>query len=408
MKKSILLLSAVLSLIIFSTVCFLSCSKDPDTCSSCTAMAPSFQQEGTLGNQTLDFDYYIGEKEHEKAIRYNLARNRNKLSAQDLSNIIQHEKWNSFMDLDGKQIICLIPYVKDTDKLIHENIIGILVYYKNKGGIFTKAFYRKQNGGFQDIKELNIETGFISANDLYAFTQILSNQYHQSITAYALFGKLDYPKKLKMPRIHFAKITDYVALHRFAIKKRQVGPDNCRYTPCPEREGGYYCISHESQNGPVKDECYLPIGPNDTCKKTEVEAQAAANGKSIPYENQLFYDLRDQFFVGTNKGQQMILDYYYISDVLKNTPISLSMAFESVEICAHIVVPLAQKVLANPNSSDIALNATDRNELISYLNKIKMLSTDSHFQLILDALIQDVQDYCNQSVQYIVSDFENS
>ncbi len=147
--------------------------------------------------------------------------------------------------------------------------------------------------------------------------------------------------------------------------------------------------------------------PNDgeggTCPMSAISNEAKdPNDKSLMHSlTSKLYDIRDKILKGKGTGEYYIQAYYYLGSRLKDEPVTLT----DVQKCLKIIPTFfdVYDKLMDDSYSGVVINATQRNELIEYVEYYKSKKiTDNTYQELLDTVIIDLNKITNRNSSQIM------
>lgn len=156
------------------------CSKDNDDL-NCNCEAEGEKSSLNIGNKTF------------KTTLYKEKNNDYSFYSSNLKNI--DEIYNLF-DNEQKDLSGLILYTNKPNNIINENDINGLVTFVKNGNFFEVNIYKKTNKIFEKINRSNLNSYYISANDLNDLNSLYFNN-SKTIISIINFEHIKRPKLIK-------------------------------------------------------------------------------------------------------------------------------------------------------------------------------------------------------------------
>ena len=284
---------------------------------------------------------------------------------------------------------------EDHSSIQEENILGVIIYYRNAKDRLTAAFLQRNGSSFEAVEELNREIDFITMNDIYSLNHLFA-QPGQKIAAIFSVNSAEIPTHIRGTRYSQA-IANYT---KGKSKNGEKAGNNCE-TACPSPcEGnGNTCVVGTDSHGDPVEQCGCA-----SCGGDKAQALIENSGRSYSLQHDKLYDFRDDFLSKSSKGETYIDYYYEISKTLVEK-LELSLALEGVGLANAELLPLLDKLIKNENSKEVLYGNGTKNALIDYLKKVKDLSKNRAYGEMIDQVIKDIDHYANKTIGEILKDF---
>ncbi len=119
------------------------------------------------------------------------------------------------------------------------------------------------------------------------------------------------------------------------------------------------------------------------------------------------HNFRDNYLETCPYGRYLIDNFYYLSNKIIGN-LSISDATEAINLIESDVMPIINKLLNNPSSNQTVLfDIVSKNKLITFLDKMKLLSNDSTYQSIILELEESLNNEVGKAVNVISSDIRS-
>lgn len=255
----------------------------------------------------------------------------------------------------------------------------------------TTRFISFEYGGPIENKDLNLETQFLSTNDVVNIAKQAFNIEIKSATAFINFSKL--PKKEQFVEGALqTKLNTFINTYSkiTAPSGRKSNTHYCDVVTCESTDQGY-CVASESEM----------TGESWRCQPTECPKEEADsnNPSSINTntQNDSLYNFRDNYLVNKTKGTFYINKYYELGTKLSKDSIDIAFSLATITIIENSILPIINQLKANPNSSTVLYNNTTRDNIVAYLLLAKNKFPRNTEKAEIDLIINDVNYLANKT-----------
>lgn len=129
--------------------------------------------------------------------------------------------------------------------------------------------------------------------------------------------------------------------------------------------------------------------PGPICLRNSTQSQAILLGTNFTPEDNILYDIRDNFLRKSTKGYRYIGEYYYCGNTVKDySGLTISDINSVIDLMPHIYS--SYEKMQDSSYQGIIIDNTTSNKLINVLNIYKSLSNDTDYNSIIDDLKNDV------------------
>lgn len=270
---------------------------------------------------------------------------------------------------------------------------GILLYHTNTSTQRSYAtFWKKNADNSFDLKpDLSGITTYVSRTNFYQLNQALNMNTQEAL----LF--LDRPN---MPSNHYRTV--------FQIKL-ETATSNPSATEAPNGSGGGSCSACGAVfNGCCKEDLFgescdiVPVCTGGGCDMVLNTGGYYFTQEDYDY----LYWIRDSVLMGTEKGQEIIDDYYYSGEIMRGN-ITFSLAWKLYRLFGiDLFSRFPQFFTSTAYDGDI-LVSDEVQEIVSEMaDEASNISNDPRFQSIIANIQNQVNDYHNQPFSYIRSSLQ--
>lgn len=341
--------------------------------------------------------------------KYNILFNSNTLNGDEikylkdnkLSKIIT-EKFNK---IRGFTIYYENANPKLTDKQSTENdIIAISIYAINSKDEIVHNFYLKNHQKFEKKFSL-LENVMDTSNQIFLVSLYAPNLFFKNTIGISNFCDLQEATKDKnnLQRNEF-NLFKVVKIHEIKSKlgksdySRVVDPKGCE--GCAEQnsgtcDAGLYCNAGDGGMCEAEDEKLDMV-------ERGVITQSSAD---IIFNNQLYYDLRDNLMTQHSMGQKYIDYYYALSGFLQASDYDLTTLYKMMTTLPELNTSL-EKLLSNSNNSEIIISEQFKTDMLSIINDLKPVSQNPDYLTILTELENDVIFLSNKTKSTVINDLQ--
>jgi hypothetical protein len=286
-------------------------------------------------------------------------------------------------------------YEKSIEESNKESIApsAILLYYTNEanGRSFASIWKRDENNKkFSFIPNLSGITTFVARNDFYKIEEILSMGTQEILLL------LDHAK---LPETVYPTIFQ-VKLDKEYENSRPTGGGGgggtggstyCRSSDqCPEECIGWCYFEKDHQDDCM---CIGQVCPTDNAISVlEAEGYSLSQG-DIDY----LYTIRDEYLLNSEKGQQMIDDYFYSGIIMKGK-VPLSLATKLYHLFGIDLFRKMSYFNTTTYDGEILIRDKEKEIIIEMCDETKMISNDLRFQSIIKNVETDVNRFYNQPI----------
>lgn len=393
---------SLLLLCITTGIIFQACKKEKSETQNPNATV-NFNQIAFAEVPGLDESHFyeVNYTERKKAIAFQTAATW--LTAKDFKHFT-----NLFPQLDN--VAAVIVYLNDKPDQVkafsHNNVTGFSVLVNENEAIYHHLF-RNTGKGFKEDKEYNIEANDINTTQTdFVCYEVLG---HQSKGWWYICNKenKDY-KELKTRNEFFIKMAAYRIKHKNRDDETAEaaappggggggGGTGCgSYPGCEYGMPFTYCDMK-----PFTDGMYGCDAPGGTCPVMyvydEVEDTYDPHQLQMMFNFPLMYEFKD-FLTESPRGLDMLYYYYAIGNYITDVP--YSMAADAVMLLPSITSRMDMLVHNTApgeplTSHDIALQWTN------FLNTVKSLNEDPDYQIVVDAVITEINFLAGKSVHEV-------
>lgn len=222
----------------------------------------------------------------------------------------------------------------------------------------------------------------IGINNFFDQNEVFSNKNKSQRNEFNLF---------KMVKIHDSKIL----YKKDGTTFKLVRPQEC--SSCQESSGsicdaGTYC-SDETPICEKKDE-----------KEDMVERQLLTQSSAdILFKEQLYYDLRDNLMKNYNIGNKYIDYYYALSAFLQKSDYTITTLYKMISALPELNDSIL-KLLGNSSNNEIIISEQLKNNVVSIINDLKLISSNADFQTILNELESDIIFLSNKTKSNLINE----
>jgi len=278
------------------------------------------------------------------------------------------------------------------------DINAVTIYY-DKGKVMGVKVFINNSGTLQEISELAGETGAISSNHSAILAEFFFEKGAGNVSSIIYSDNNKLGNKSGTDNF-FYKLNKYV-YGRTASKPTAPEfpqpPMHHTEHQGPNTRCGVPCLSGGSLTCD-KRPSWSCKGLTD-CPKLELQPWNSYAASADP-RDPILYQFRDNILDKSELGQHFIYDFYYIGAVLK-AKLNASIAAESFNVIDGTVLPVVNKLLNSPESTDICVNETQKNTLLAYVADVRQLSDDPVFLEILDEVEANIKITSQMTVKQV-------
>jgi hypothetical protein len=368
------------------------------SCPSCSVVPPQSEKEISLPSGAYTFDVYDEVNSKGKPSAYSL------LISQDLSEREISKAGELFLDKESLSLpedehlssfVIFVSKSSSTDNFVSEEEVKGAIIYSNAGGFLKARVADFKNSKY--LRNLTTKPDGVSPNDFYAVSKIFTSK-GQKIRTIAFINFNNLPKSGSTHNLDDLIEENFLQSRQKMLlipdPPNEPGHDDnpsCKH-PCDE--GGGRCVASESGGYHEKWRCA-------GCIATSAETVVKENDGtwSVSYTNMLKF--RDSILEGSSYGNLIIQDYYDLYDYVNHQNMPLEVALEGMEIYNSSGNNILEKLLHQPNSSDILYRDSVALVITNYLQEVKSLNNDSKFETIMDGFIQDINAHKGKTVEEV-------
>jgi hypothetical protein len=274
------------------------------------------------------------------------------------------------------------------------NPISFLVYYKNIENQRTYAgFWNKdiQTNEYIFIPNLSGMNNMISSTNFEQLNKIINEP--NGIELKEVFVLCD---ETKLPTSLYRTI--------FQVKLENANTDPIGSERPNGSEGGPNCMGCKSKANGYCIDLYTCV-PDICLVKSSMEILTAENYPLSQEDIDYLYWIRDSVLMNSEKGQQIIDDYYYSGQIMKGN-ISFSLAMKLYKLYGiDLFKHFPEFFMATTYDGDVLIDDKVREIVIEMCDEAKDLSNDARFQSIIKNTKADIDKYYNRPFIEIRNDY---
>ncbi len=379
--------------------------------STCEKMPAEQVIEINTGSTTESFEIWTGYNDKVNDINYSFASKASNTSNPELLSVLDLLGVEQDYFSNGQNICNIVMYATVTPNElsnINSSIIsGLLVYEHKLDGKFSLRLFEKVNntGKYIQNTKFSSTVSSILINDYYTLSKIVNKQ-KTNITAIRLIDRdkiKNKPTSFSKELYHKIYSSNEMALSQLAnnsnsatnySSEKQIIEDIGSNGGCPEP-------CHD-RSGACDDIVLACEGDTAECSFEYADSISAKKANKNTYRT--LYRFKNEILVKSQLGRHIINDYYFLSDHLKDK-LTINIATKAISITLSDVTPMLNKLINNPNSSDILYGKTTKEKLIDFVEEVRVLSSDQTFNDMLDEVVELIELEANKSISAIYQDF---
>ncbi|WP_395042716.1 hypothetical protein [Flavobacterium sp.] len=132
----------------------------------------------------------------------------------------------------------------------------------------------------------------------------------------------------------------------------------------------------------------------------QIISQSSAD---IIFNEQLYYDLRDNLMANYDIGEKYIDYYYALSAYVQKTDYNVVTLYKMISTLPELNTSL-EKLMSNSNNNEVIITEQLKNDMLSIINDLKQVSNNSDYQTILNQLENDIILLSNKTKVNLVND----
>jgi hypothetical protein len=279
-------------------------------------------------------------------------------------------------------------YKDELHDALHDFPTGVLLYHTNTS---TKRSYatfweRNMNNRFDLKQNLSGITTYVSRTNFYQIDEVCNMNTKEILL---------FLKRNEMPTKQYRTV--------FQIKL-ETETSNPSGTEAPNGSGGSTC----SACGAVFNGCCKldPIGEScdivPVCTGGQCDMVINTGGYHFKEEDyDYLYWIRDSVLIGSERGQEIIDDYYYSGEIMRGN-ISFSLAWKLYRLFGiDLFSKFPQFFTSNKYEGEILVNNQVLEITQEMFDEARNISNDERYQSIILNIEKTVDDYNNKPFSYI-------
>lgn len=399
MKKiKLIVLSTIVFVTIATSIILISCNKQPK-CSTCKMRTDFIESTVNMKSISYKFKMYPNSNVEQPDFGYT---NVDPISLLNL--LVAKFNLKELQSLANPQIASVVIYYDDrialNSNIDEQKIIALLIYVIEGENYRTYVYEIDGNNGSRFLSNLNTKTNFISSNDAFNLNNKILSSHSKSILSFNNYKIL---LKTKNERTRFQRILSLpnLTLNNLAKPKLTCG------TPCLAEMSNAHCEAY----GDEGYSCWSD-GDGGGCLTIMIlddltNAEVDLSDYDIESDLSTLYKFKDDYLDSTEKGAEITDLYYTLSSRIPFSTFTTSYGLDTYRLISTVVVPLANQLLANPQSTNILIDDTTKTTLLNYLTDLKSKVLDLNTKDSIDEVIAYVVLFSGKSNSYITNYLSN-
>ncbi len=334
--------------------------------------------------------------------------------------------FNRFLDKNSVEKSFAIIFYVDGDQKdwirkrgINANNVKVYQLYFGKENTIKTDIYKNNKGKYEKIKKLSSAVNYISANDMYK----IAGLFNGTTSIFMLeninesFNYIDFkPNSLREYELE-SNIRTYliekgarergISLQELKTKNNfeliydeDLSDDKCT-SPCNFISGGP-CTWVNDNPRPG----YWNCQPRVTwclfreVKKISKLQEPIASKRSREEEENILYLLRDGFLFLSDKGKELISQYYELSSYSKELSDETMRRINKIK---PLIIDKVEVFMKNRASKNILISEKEKNSFLEVLDFMKKDYSSRDYYLLIEKIKKEVLEYSNKSSSQINS-----
>ena len=278
-----------------------------------------------------------------------------------------------------------------------EQIKGISIYNVEGRRIIHHLFVRDENSDFAEIENVKVAVPFVTFNHAHFYLENYVFPDPQSKTFMIIHG--DFSAKLDMSKYRTGLRFERKRIYSSSNSNSKDMPRYCP-TPCPRYPDYRVCVS-DGHGTPIECRTNFCV----TSEAQSVLQQAEIAIESAFFDLDLMYSFRDDLLYNSEKGEEYIDNYYYLSDEYDGK-IGFLLALQTAMFFRDFN-PVMEALL-NPagHESEIMFDDSLTASLLNLLDEYSDNTKSAEVKKILKNIREDVNNFNNKTLQELLAMFQ--
>ncbi len=296
--------------------------------------------------------------------------------------------------IDLKNLYSLVLFTNNSfeekNSISQNHILGFQIYYKERDNLITKVF-SNNDSTIYEIENLTSNVEYLSTTDIFKCSQVFNSPQKSTF----IFINTSFSFKPKKGKTNFkTNLKNYKREYLSKQSKSESIDDNnlraidgCSW-PCT-RADGIDCGRVIDNPRPDYYVCHQPL-----CFFRELQSQENNNNVIKEELNDIRY-FRDNFLSNYSNGKKYISYYYELSDY---SELFSETDWNQVKSVKPLLIDKMYSFMFE-NDTEILINDRDKNILVNFINSLKKVSKETHYQNIIKDLEIDLNLYSNNTIK---------
>lgn len=289
-------------------------------------------------------------------------------------------------------------------QILQDEIFALSIYEFNYNNEIVHKFYLKENNSFVN-KFCLLENTMNTSNQIFLVSLYKQEMFRQNPIGIYNFSDVNevFSEKNKNQRNEF-ELFKVVTKHKMLDYARKNSTVFRAAEPV-------FCVACAESAGSICDAGVYCSNETPMCEKDEEEQDISMRGllsstnADILFNDELYYNLRDNLMLQYNIGEKYIDYYYAISSFVQKSDYDVSTLIKMISTLPDLNNSI-EKLLSNTNNNEIIITEQLKLDILSIINDLRTVSNNEDFQTILNELESDIIFLSNKTKTNLINDLQ--